>query len=606
MPADTARSPEFMLTKLQASQPYPDSQTTALAQLTRDLITSIPDIGASSANFNFAAEYPKVISGGSVNASRQLFAGLSATVRFDRVPAGINGSDVAHYLYLVDSGGTSEAVLITGGTASVSNRTNATLIFTPANNHTGNQWYLISATAGIQETMVSTNSLVLLPTGVSTIYAPVNVLTDSAGVIGQGYDQSYIVAQFLNLNFFNIVAGGAHQFRNFTAYSALGTLTAGSIINVATTAALLTVSDMAFGANGNAACYVGVTIAVGTSRLWANDNWIHTRYRGMDIQSSFIQIHNLQVVNDRTNLNYVVNSAALALRNIAGGFISDLIQDAGAMAFGIIADIASAGFVNEISIKGLFLDHAVEKAIYVTPPGGGGGTAAHWEISAFRLYGTDTNWQGMFLPTGVLDWQISTGNIDYSSRGIEIEGAVDVTVNGVQISPSVVAATAAVAIANTGTPKDIRFIGCGIGTDQGVGVSGIGFTNSKTTLAGLALIGCQFDGSSQPNKLILVGDEVAPVISDPVGIVNVRKTVASAAALAFPVMGDDDVIELTGNTTITSVSGLREGQQGLLVATNAAPGGITQGNNIQSPTIANFTRYQVYHWVFTNSLFYLS
>ncbi len=87
-------------------------------------------------------------------------------------------------------------------------------------------------------------------------------------------------------------------------------------------------------------------------------------------------------------------------------------------------------------------------------------------------------------------------------------------------------------------------------------------------------------------------------------------TLPSAAALTFPVVDDGQVILLTGTTTITSVLALRENQTGKLIATNVAPGGITQDvtapENIQAPTIANFTRYQIYEWAYTGGLFYLS
>ena len=102
------------------------------------------------------------------------------------------------------------------------------------------------------------------------------------------------------------------------------------------------------------------------------------------------------------------------------------------------------------------------------------------------------------------------------------------------------------------------------------------------------------------------GSETSVSIASINGISNVAKAVTSAATTTFPLMEDDDVIELTGTTTITTVAGLREGQHGKLIATNATPGGITQGNNIQAPTIANFTRYQVYNWLYTGSKFYLT
>jgi len=85
-----------------------------------------------------------------------LSATISATVTLTPVPPGVNGTDSGHYLYISGVTGTAEAVLITGGTA-VEGNPSGTVIFTPANNHSG-AWTLSSATGGIQEAICSMSS----------------------------------------------------------------------------------------------------------------------------------------------------------------------------------------------------------------------------------------------------------------------------------------------------------------------------------------------------------------------------------------------------------------------------------------------------------------
>jgi hypothetical protein len=60
----------------------------------------------------------------------------SQTVILSPVPAGINGTDVGHYVYISGGTGTAEAVLVTGGTA-VAGAASGTIIFSPLNSHSG-------------------------------------------------------------------------------------------------------------------------------------------------------------------------------------------------------------------------------------------------------------------------------------------------------------------------------------------------------------------------------------------------------------------------------------------------------------------------------------
>lgn len=94
-----------------------------------------------------------------------------ATVVITPSPAGINALSVnKHYLYITDSGGGSEAVLLTSVTVGASS---TTVGFTPANSHTANQWTLGSATGGIQEAVNYTHTT----TGGGTVKVPQGTTT---------------------------------------------------------------------------------------------------------------------------------------------------------------------------------------------------------------------------------------------------------------------------------------------------------------------------------------------------------------------------------------------------------------------------------------------
>lgn len=604
--ADTVRSQAFLLTKLQPSQPYPDAQTTALAQFSRDLVTSLPSLAVEVANYNFAAEYPKVVSGGSVDGNRQLTASVSATIRFDRAPDGVIASPLptGYYLYLVDPNGVSEAVLVTGGTASASVRNNATVTFTPANNHSGNGWYITSASSGWAEQMNSYPTyLSLLPPGAVNLYATLTTPASWAGAVGQGNYNSFVDAYFTGASILSIPALYPYL-AGFQIRPRSGNMTAGAAIDL-TANSNAVLDHIRVGApGGGLCCYIGVRATSG--HLTVYDFWGLVEYRGFDLTGTSGHLVATFVTSERTNVNYIANSAAIFLSGLTTLDLKGFWHAAGILAYGILID-TNATFVNEVNVAGLYLDNWAIAGIATS---GAGGAAATWAFSDFRIVhnGGVAGGRGLLL-TGTVDgWSFSAGSILYGDGyGLDLAGSArNVRFAAVTIAPLSTSVGNAAVVASAGSPSLISFdaaCNLGVSVDGGAATTTYGLVSSRP-IDHLMLRG-SVDGSTQANKIVLGGSETNVSI-DCDGIGNIRKTLASAAALAFPVMNDQDVIELTGNTGITSVSGLREGQTGQLIATNAAPAGITQGNNIQAPTIANFTRYQVYTWVFTNSLFYLT
>lgn len=132
--------------------------------------------GICTADFDFTAQTP----GGN------LTAGITNIVTLSPVPTGVNASNIGHYLYLDNGVGTTEAVLITGGTA-VSDATSGTVTFIPVNSYSGS-WTIKSATAGCQEAIRSNaqNTLIYFPRGESVTYAPILVDVEHSRIRGVG------------------------------------------------------------------------------------------------------------------------------------------------------------------------------------------------------------------------------------------------------------------------------------------------------------------------------------------------------------------------------------------------------------------------------------
>ncbi len=95
---------------------------------------------AFSEDFDFSVQTP----------TAALTGGVGASVTLTPVPRGINGSDSGHYLRINSGGGSSENILITGGTA-VGGTATGTIQFTPVNNHAANSYNIGSANSGIAE-----------------------------------------------------------------------------------------------------------------------------------------------------------------------------------------------------------------------------------------------------------------------------------------------------------------------------------------------------------------------------------------------------------------------------------------------------------------------
>lgn len=109
----------------------------------------------------------------------------SNVITLSPVPLGVNGSDVGHLLYITGGTGTAEAAPIIGGTA-VAGAPSGTVIVTCAHTHSG-AWQICSASAGIQEAAVALGGVgsIVMPKGTLNIYGRI-LLPTTISLAGQG------------------------------------------------------------------------------------------------------------------------------------------------------------------------------------------------------------------------------------------------------------------------------------------------------------------------------------------------------------------------------------------------------------------------------------
>lgn len=129
---------------------------------------------------------------------QNLTAATAASVNLKPCPEGLNGTNTLHYLW-VDSGGTDEAVLITGGSCT-SGAATGTVTFTPAGSHTA-PWSLQSATAGVQEAFYALpvgfgsfrDGVIYLPRGTYTTRATTTITSPGIVLEGDGAHTTAVV-----------------------------------------------------------------------------------------------------------------------------------------------------------------------------------------------------------------------------------------------------------------------------------------------------------------------------------------------------------------------------------------------------------------------------
>ncbi len=159
-------------------------------------------------------DFPSVTPGGSLTSS------VLATITLTPCPLGVAGGDANHYYRIANGTGTAETVLGTGGSCT-SGASTGTLMFTPANSHSG-AWTFTSASNGAREAILASggNARILLPSNATLSISGANgLVVDKSNLIisGGGFGSIIQARANENLNVLvNVTASDNSTFQNFS------------------------------------------------------------------------------------------------------------------------------------------------------------------------------------------------------------------------------------------------------------------------------------------------------------------------------------------------------------------------------------------------------
>lgn len=513
-----------------------------------------------------------------------------------RRPAGLI---VGSLLYIATQG-TPEVVTITAISG-------ASMSFTCANTHSAG-YTIVSATGGFAEA-ANVNPGCMLEVTTAHLYTKWNppatcpgISSSSANTGGNGF----IYVHFYTTSVIELNAVGASfRIENCQFFPYDQSMTAGAMIDLQTNGTLV-VNNVYIGGGGPKFAYIGIRTGGQGGRVYVNNTLIFADFRALHFENTSFSLDNVQCQSSKLYNTAIAGSCGLYLATISGSNINNFSVSGGAYQYGIFIDAAAGGaYVAEIDINNLYMDTWTDYGIIVS----GTGAVHTWKINTFKISNAYSQTSGItgaciLLNASATGWQISDGDCQYGKGyGVLIQNSRNINLDNVMIHPQYTDA-ASIGMLVQGTATLIRVDGGQIGpsTNAGGALPHIGF-QSQSAIADLRL-NTIVDGDSQANKIILHGDETLVSINCS-GIGNVRKTIAAAATITFPVMNDEDCIEITGATAwATAVAGLREGQKIIMVWTDATPGAISQTATMASP---GFTpvRYKPYHTMFSNGKLYI-
>jgi hypothetical protein len=474
-----------------------------------------------SANFNFAAQTP----GGS------LVIG-SNSITMTPVPRGVNGTDVAHYLYISGGTGTAEACLITGGTGT-SGQTSGTIIITCANTHSG-AWTIASASGGIKEAaIVAPTATIALPASGLNIRATL-VLPTTVSIIGQGIASTILTA----------------------ATAASPAIAVADGLGTATGQGMGVHSGYQLTGPGTG---VGLWIGGDPSNGFAPSAWTgsYTRFNNLYIQNfgTTMEMRKGNFVTV-TNCFFEALTNALYIPSDTGGeqqpfeFTNSVLS----VPSGNAVRMDASGFTSSpVHFTGGQVSGAIS------------GAAVDWDSQGTHYEPNATN----------------AGIVDISASGLH-----RVTITGGMVSMHGTALTSAFNMNNASTGsyfltlKDVW-----VQSDSGMTVTNL--VNYAAAGGSLALANIDIAPAGTFTNLYTLGGSL-PILTIRLNSLNAAAIVAAASTLAFPagnypVRG---VVSITGSTLggsgVTAVSGLLAGQSGTLATASAQTftAGTTVGNTI--------------------------
>lgn len=528
-----------------------------------------------------------------------LTGGVAATITLPNVPLGVNGTDSNHYLYISGGIGTAEAVLITGGTA-VSGGSNQTLIFTPANNHSG-AWTLSTATAGIQE-MYN--------------YASNKGTQQTYGRISPGTFNVYQVATFTGVGF-NLQGCGITVSILMQQNNALGVLKWNQSANGDGQVGDLAIIYASQGTGGNALefdnCIYGAvhhtkianaynaTAFVNCFNIHVHNNtWAFITSRCLQ-QSSNPLLASTEIFmldNDMT-LNSPTSGVGIELDTqfVGGHIIGTFIQNG---QYGIYCAASNAYALNEFIISDFTIDSYSQYGIFLQLQNAGasssrveirngklaGGDSTHTSIGIYAAAASN----GSINPLIISDVQI----IYWTGAGIALSYTQHVTISDCDIRcADPTGAGSGIALsAGTNNTTINNVLVCDLNGTCTTNLPANGIILDASVHSNFYAANCRcfattpFSNSSTDLTTVEFAETNRPI--NPA-------TVASAAAFPLPAFPDIIVSGTTGITSITGFNIRSAGRRGRIMFNNAAPGNVTAGATIYtSLTPVQFTWYSWY------------
>jgi hypothetical protein len=516
--------------------------------------------------------------GGSLNVGNNV-------ITLTPVPAGVNGANAKHYVYVSGGTGAAEACLITGGTA-VGGSATGTLIISCANAHSGS-WSVGTATAGIQEAVhvVGNSGIpVRIPEGDSVIQATTTIPYSYCALYGYGMGLSRIIASGMtgNHDAFVFQGTGTGHFNVIKDLLIQGfdTQSGGWAISVQLQEYFRAERIQIYG--------------------WPSGVWLNGAFN-----SDLSQIY-VMGPKDLTGIGVTVEGdttySALLDRVIVQGYgatkpmaglrirrVADVIVSNCqfiACGSGLLIDPATNGVVASVKCVSTYFDNCLTNGVTIAP-------AANTAVARTEFiscwFSDAKEGSGMVLSNASgaeIDGVMIEGCQFYHNAiaGLYVDGTGSGAFNGVRVNACVFAGNSATtpntypgALFNasdwmftnnrSGGPTD------GMGNSQQFGLTVFGAACDSYIITGNDLSG-NLGGGLNDN-----GTGLSKVISNNLGASDVVHTVPSSGIIGLGASGAETV-KITGTVTIVNIVGSWSGRGVTLIFTDAAPGGLAAGGNI--------------------------
>lgn len=522
----------------------------------------------NTVDYNFAALSP----GGG------LTSGIANTVTLAVCPVGVAGANASQFLYISGGVGTAEAVLVTGGTCAGNGVAGGTIIFTPANNHTG-AWTITSATVGCQEAYYSNggtgNLRILFPAGGLSIFAPCRIGVANVKLAGQGAGVTALFQNTANTDGIQFIAGSAQANNGISDMSIVATGTP------TTSVGLNTSNQSQFVAERVVVSVFSTGIVINNGVIWTGNTLQVQTINGGDGYLISGAISNAITLNNFVTSPTVACEASV--RITAGGNLVLIDGQIGGCQNAMLINPTGSSVVASTDVFNTYFDHPGQQ--------GGGAAAAGINInptvsaSVVRTRctqcwfasstGTGITLQGAGTIDGLL---ILNSELSGNTGGGLNAANTLATISNIQL----IGTTIANNVGNPGVvvptnPANWKIEGCTIGNNVsgwGAGTQTYGVFSNATT--GYQIVGNTFTGNTTA-PFNIGTTNTALLIANNVGVDDVTGTVASGATLTLPI---NSTVNITGNAAINTMNGTWNGARKRLVFTNAAPGGLTAAGNI--------------------------